>query len=223
MTADVIDVFPDTPNLDAMLNKFNSEHWHDEDEVRFIVEGRGLFHIHPQDGPVFAIEVEAGDLIRVPRGTHHWFDLCADRRIRAIRLFQDPSGWTPHYTSSGVDKNFQPVCFGPSYFPGPSLRFRRVTLPGAIRVVLLDIEGTTTPIAFVHERLFTYARSHLPTFVASHWNDPPVRDAIRRTQRRTAPGTGRGAITDPDSLTPACARADGSGPQVAAASRRSRA
>lgn len=122
VTADVIDVFPHTPNLDVMLNKFNSEHWHDEDEVRFIVEGRGLFHIHPKDGgPVFAIEVEAGDLIRVPRGTHHWFDLCSDRRIRAIRLFQDMSGWTPHYTNSGVDKGFQPVCFGPAYFPPPGL------------------------------------------------------------------------------------------------------
>jgi 1,2-dihydroxy-3-keto-5-methylthiopentene dioxygenase len=117
VTADVIDVFPHTPNLDAMLNKFNSEHWHDEDEVRFIVEGRGLFHIHPPNGPVFVIEVQAGDLIRVPRGTHHWFDLCVDRRIRAIRLFQDPSGWTPHYTASGVDQQFQPVCFGPAYFP----------------------------------------------------------------------------------------------------------
>jgi 1,2-dihydroxy-3-keto-5-methylthiopentene dioxygenase len=115
VTADVIDVKPETPNLDAMLVKFSSEHWHDEDEVRFIVEGRGLFHIHPSDGPVFAIEVEAGDLIRVPRGTHHWFDLCADRRIRAIRLFQDSAGWTPHYTGSGVDQGFQPVCFGRAY------------------------------------------------------------------------------------------------------------
>jgi 1,2-dihydroxy-3-keto-5-methylthiopentene dioxygenase len=114
-TADVIDVRPDTPNLEVMLAKFSREHWHDEDEVRFILEGRGLFHIHPPGRPVFAIEVEAGDLIRVPRGTHHWFDLCADRRIRAIRLFQDQSGWTPHYTDSGVDQGFQPVCFGPSY------------------------------------------------------------------------------------------------------------
>jgi 1,2-dihydroxy-3-keto-5-methylthiopentene dioxygenase len=95
-TADVIDVSPDTPNHDVMLAKFSREHWHDEDEVRFIIEGRGLFHVHPKDGPVFAIEVEAGDLIRVPSGTHHWFDLCLDRRIRAIRLFQDVSGWTPH-------------------------------------------------------------------------------------------------------------------------------
>jgi 1,2-dihydroxy-3-keto-5-methylthiopentene dioxygenase len=103
VVADVIDVKPDTPGLDVMLKKFSSEHWHDEDEVRLIVEGRGLFHIHPADGPVFAIEVEAGDLIRVPKGTHHWFDLCGERRIRAIRLFQDKAGWTPHYTESGVD------------------------------------------------------------------------------------------------------------------------
>jgi 1,2-dihydroxy-3-keto-5-methylthiopentene dioxygenase len=114
-TADVIDVRPETPNLETMLAKFSREHWHDEDEVRFIVEGRGLFHVHPPAGDVFAIEVTAGDLIRVPRGTHHWFDLCADRRIRAIRLFQDASGWTPHYTDTGIDHGFQPVCFGPSY------------------------------------------------------------------------------------------------------------
>ncbi len=117
VTADVIDVNPETPGLDAMLAKFNVEHWHDEDEVRYIVAGRGLFHIHPRQGPVLAIEVEAGDLIRVPRGTWHWFDLCSDHRIRAIRLFQNPAGWTPRYTASGVDRNYEPVCFGPTHIP----------------------------------------------------------------------------------------------------------
>jgi 1,2-dihydroxy-3-keto-5-methylthiopentene dioxygenase len=117
VTADVIDVNPDTPGLDAMLARFNIEHRHDEDEVRYIVAGRGLFHIHPQNSPVVAIEVEAGDLIRVPRGTLHWFDLCGERRIRAIRLFQDASGWTPHYTRSGVDRSYEPVCWGPRYIP----------------------------------------------------------------------------------------------------------
>jgi 1,2-dihydroxy-3-keto-5-methylthiopentene dioxygenase len=111
VTADVINVNPATPNLDAMLAKFSREHWHDEDEVRFIIAGRGVFHIHPKNSPVLAIEVEAGDLIRVPRGTLHWFDLCSDRQIRAIRLFQDSSGWAPHYTDSGIDARFQPVCF----------------------------------------------------------------------------------------------------------------
>jgi len=117
VTADVIDVTARTQGLEAMLAKFNREHWHDEDEVRLILAGRGLFHIHPESGPVLAIEVEAGDLIRVPRGTWHWFDLCADRRIRAIRLFQNPSGWTPHYTESGAEQGYQPVCFGPTHLP----------------------------------------------------------------------------------------------------------
>jgi 1,2-dihydroxy-3-keto-5-methylthiopentene dioxygenase len=120
VTADVIDVNPDTPGLDAMLAKFSIEHWHEEDEVRYIVAGRGLFHIHPPNGLVTAIEVEAGDLIRVPRGTRHWFDLCGDRQIRAIRLFQDVSGWTPHYTDSAVDRNYEPVCWGPRYIPPQS-------------------------------------------------------------------------------------------------------
>ena len=121
VTADVIDVNPQTPGLDAMLAKFNREHWHDEDEVRFIIHGRGLFNIQPKEGPVVAIEVEAGDLIRVPRGTHHWFNLCADREIRAIRLFQDPAGWAPNYTESGIDLNYQPACLGPAYIPRKTL------------------------------------------------------------------------------------------------------
>jgi 1,2-dihydroxy-3-keto-5-methylthiopentene dioxygenase len=117
VTADVIDVNRGTPGLDAMLAKFNREHWHDEDEVRFIIHGRGVFHIHPRGGPVMAIEVEAGDLIRVPRGTLHWFNLCSDREIRAIRLFQDPAGWAPNYTDSQIDRGFEPVCLGPAYYP----------------------------------------------------------------------------------------------------------
>ena len=117
VTADVIDVKPQTEGLEAMLAKFRREHWHDEDEVRFIIAGRGLFHIHGRDGRVFALEVGPGDLIRVPRGTWHWFDLCSDRRIRAIRLVQDAAGWTPRYTDSGVDQRFEPVCFGPSHLP----------------------------------------------------------------------------------------------------------
>jgi len=109
VTADVIDVSPSTPDLDAILAKFAREHWHDEDEVRFVVAGRGVFHLHPAGGPVVAVEVVPGDLLRVPRGMHHWFDLCAERRIRAIRLFQDPNGWTPHYTGSGIDARYEPI------------------------------------------------------------------------------------------------------------------
>src|SRR5258705_30780 len=106
---------PTTPGLEAMLNRFNSEHKDDEDEVRFIIEDHRLFNILLREEKKVIITVEAGDLLRVPRGTWHWFDLCQERRIRAIRLFQNASGWTPNYTESGTDRGYDPVCFGPSY------------------------------------------------------------------------------------------------------------
>jgi len=105
-TADVIDVSPATPGLETMLARFDKEHTHSEDEVRFILrEGQ----------QVVSVEVNPGDMLRVPKGTTHWFTLCEDRRIRAIRWFQDTTGWTPHYTDSGVDRGYQPICFGPAY------------------------------------------------------------------------------------------------------------
>ncbi len=114
---DVVNVNASTPGLDGMLSKFSVEHWHDEDEVRFTVHGRGLYHVHSPDGSVMALEVEPGDMIRVPRGTLHWFDLCGEREIKAIRFFQDPAGWTPYYTQSALEKQYEPVCFGQSYLP----------------------------------------------------------------------------------------------------------
>ena len=116
-TADIIDVNPETPGLDAMLARFDKEHTHSEDEVRFILAGRGIFFLH-LGGKVVSVEVGPGDMLRVPRGTTHWFTLCEDRRIRAVRWFQDTTGWTPHYTESGVDREYQPLCFGPAYL-GP--------------------------------------------------------------------------------------------------------
>jgi len=115
VTADVINVSPATPNLDALLAKFSKEHTHSEDEVRFTVKGAGVFHIHPDSGPVFAIQVESGDLINVPCGTRHWFDLCSDKTIRCIRLFQDVTGWSPHYVEKSLHERYTPLCLGPAY------------------------------------------------------------------------------------------------------------
>ncbi len=107
--ADVVRIRPETPDVDAMLRRFEREHTHDDDEVRIIVDGRGLFHVHPEGGPVFSIEVEAGDCINVPEGTRHWFHVCEARRCTAVRLFRDASGWTPHYTGSGIDGRYAPI------------------------------------------------------------------------------------------------------------------
>lgn len=117
VTADVINVNPSTPNLDTMLAKFDKEHIHTEDEVRFTVSGKGVFHLHPDGGPVLAVTVESGDMISVPKGMNHWFNLCNDRHIRCIRFFQDMTGWTPHYVENPVHEKFSPMCFGGSYLP----------------------------------------------------------------------------------------------------------
>jgi methionine salvage enolase-phosphatase E1 len=42
---------------------------------------------------------------------------------------------------------------------------------GGIQCLLLDIEGTTTPISFVHDVLFPYARKNVKSFLDSHWDD----------------------------------------------------
>ena len=47
-----------------------------------------------------------------------------------------------------------------------------------VRGILLDIEGTTTPIAFVHEVLFSYARAHARDFLKNNQDSDEVRADI---------------------------------------------
>jgi 1,2-dihydroxy-3-keto-5-methylthiopentene dioxygenase len=88
-----------------------------------------MFHIHPDGSPVFAIQVESGDLINVPTGTKHWFNLCGDRTIRCIRLFLDASGWSPHYVDQPVHTQYDPVCWGPNYLPAGGPVFESAVKP----------------------------------------------------------------------------------------------
>lgn len=101
VNADVIHVRPGNPNWPAMRQKFLSEHTHDEDEVRFFVEGSGAFYLHVGD-KVFQVVGTADDLLFVPQGTKHWFDGGLDGNFTVIRLFNDPQGWVAHYTGDSI-------------------------------------------------------------------------------------------------------------------------
>jgi 1,2-dihydroxy-3-keto-5-methylthiopentene dioxygenase len=108
-TVDVINMNAQTPQYDSLRNKFLSEHRHTEDEVRFFVDGKGCFWFNPEEGEVFNVVCEAGDLISVPANTRHWFDAGKDEPfVKAIRIFIDQSGWVPHYTESGIDLRYNP-------------------------------------------------------------------------------------------------------------------
>ena len=96
-TADVVTLYPDTPNLDTMLAKFDKKHLHADDEVRFVVQGRGVFTLFPANGEVIDAELQPGDFITVPANYKHYFTLCPDRQITAIRIFTDPAGWVANY------------------------------------------------------------------------------------------------------------------------------
>ncbi len=106
--ADVININSQTENYEAIRAKFLSEHTHTEDEVRFFVQGQGLFWFNlGANEAVFNVLCQAGDLISVPANTKHWFDAGATNpSVKAIRVFIDTSGWVPHYTESKVEQNY---------------------------------------------------------------------------------------------------------------------
>jgi 1,2-dihydroxy-3-keto-5-methylthiopentene dioxygenase len=89
----------------AARTKFLDEHTHDEDEVRFFVEGTGCFYLHVA-GKVYAVVCGAGDLLSVPRGTTHWFDMGERPYFAAIRFFEEEDGWVGNFTKDTIASRF---------------------------------------------------------------------------------------------------------------------
>ncbi len=105
VTVDVVSLTPNHPDKTAFRTKFLSEHSHSEDEVRFFVDGEGLFALHITD-IVYEILCKKGDLISVPANTTHWFDMGPNPRFVAIRFFNNPDGWVANYTGSDIAERF---------------------------------------------------------------------------------------------------------------------
>jgi 1,2-dihydroxy-3-keto-5-methylthiopentene dioxygenase len=85
--------------------KFLSEHCHSEDEVRFFVDGQGLFSLHLGD-KVYEVLCQKGDLISVPANTPHWFDMGPRPKFVAIRFFNNTEGWVAHFTGNPIADSF---------------------------------------------------------------------------------------------------------------------
>jgi 1,2-dihydroxy-3-keto-5-methylthiopentene dioxygenase len=104
-SVDVISLQPDHPDRAAFRKKFLDEHTHSEDEVRFFVAGAGQFTLHI-DGKVYEVLCEKGDLIGVPDGTPHWFDMSESPYFVAIRLFTNTDGWVAAFTGTDIAQRF---------------------------------------------------------------------------------------------------------------------
>jgi 1,2-dihydroxy-3-keto-5-methylthiopentene dioxygenase len=104
-TVDQVSVTPDHPEREAMRGKFLSEHRHAEDEVRFFEAGEGLFTLREQ-GRVYAVRCTKGDMISVPAGMRHWFDMGPRPSFTAWRFFRTPEGWVGDFTGDPIADRF---------------------------------------------------------------------------------------------------------------------
>lgn len=105
LTVDVVSLTADNPNKTAFREKFLNEHTHSEDEVRFFVDGKGLFTLHIGN-QVFEVLCTRGDLISVPANTRHWFDMGENPHFIAIRFFNNSQGWVANFTRSDIASKF---------------------------------------------------------------------------------------------------------------------
>ncbi len=94
---DIVELSPQTPDLEALCAKFEGEHLHTDDEVRYVLDGEGIFDLRSTDDRWMRVTVEPGDLLVVPANLHHRFLLTSRKQIRCVRLFKDSTGWVPHY------------------------------------------------------------------------------------------------------------------------------
>jgi 1,2-dihydroxy-3-keto-5-methylthiopentene dioxygenase len=104
-SVDVIRLDSSHPQKSELRQKFLSEHTHSEDEVRFFVEGAGIFYLRV-DGKVYMALCERGDLISVPEGTKHWFDMSENPKLTCIRLFTSKEGWVADFTGDDIADKF---------------------------------------------------------------------------------------------------------------------
>jgi 1,2-dihydroxy-3-keto-5-methylthiopentene dioxygenase len=99
---DLIVLHPEMEHLHQLLAKFDRCHTHDDDEVRYIVDGEGVFGFVLPDGGQLHLTVQPGEFINVPAGTEHWFYLTSLQRIKAVRYFTSTEGWVPVYTDTVI-------------------------------------------------------------------------------------------------------------------------
>jgi 1,2-dihydroxy-3-keto-5-methylthiopentene dioxygenase len=104
-SVDVLRCLPENPKRSELRAKFLSEHTHDEDEVRFFVEGAGVFYLRLA-GRIYMTLCERNDLISVPAGTRHWFDMGPSPRFTVLRLFTTPDGWVANFTGDAIATRF---------------------------------------------------------------------------------------------------------------------
>ena len=88
-----------------LRGQFLEERRYSEDDARFFLAGQGLFALHIGDY-VYAVRCEKNDLLVVPAGMAHWFDMGDNPHFVALRLFNTAKGWIPEFTGDEIAHRF---------------------------------------------------------------------------------------------------------------------
>lgn len=101
----VLSVTGDHPQHAELRAQFLDERRYNEDEVRFFIAGQGLYNLHIGDY-VYAVRCEKNDLLVIPAGIAHWFDMGENPYLVTLRPFNSAKGEVPVFTGNDIARLF---------------------------------------------------------------------------------------------------------------------
>lgn len=108
VSRDVVTISPTSFGSEEVYNSklksFYEEHIHEDEEIRYILDGAGYFDVRDKNDKWIRAYLEKGDLMILPAGIYHRFTLTTDDYIKAMRLFKEEPKWIA-YARPGADSN----------------------------------------------------------------------------------------------------------------------